>query len=361
MTGDRGRNTRVAHSSRAFTLIELLVVIAIIALLLGILLPSLGAARGLARQVVCSSNMKQQATAHLAYQSSNDEWIAGSPETSGWDAIGQGNSGQEAFNGAAIQGYDWMGPLASEMGLEGPGADIRARAGETEDEARSLRFDWYRNQLEFFQCPENRYESIPYPNSQGGLWTKGLMIAFNMSTQFTSSTKPPPFGTSPRSNDRRGYKPAGYAVGGSSMKALVFEGHRYAFQGIAPDYDHSINAGFGGAFGGVGPWRSSNRELDRSYAPGEPLRDFAWLLPDAQDWRPIAFRHSRSRPRGGLADSVQGNVAFFDGHVELMDDLQATNPNMWFPTGSILGDPNDFYNSTREEFSEMLDGEYVVP
>ncbi len=60
------------HPTRtAFTLIELLVVIAIVALLTGILLPTLNGARALTRRAVCASNLRQLAIANLGYAAEN--------------------------------------------------------------------------------------------------------------------------------------------------------------------------------------------------------------------------------------------------------------------------------------------------
>lgn len=57
-----------------FTLIELLVVIAIIALLIGILLPSLGSARDTAKALKCGTQLKQQGVGLASYMSDNAGW-----------------------------------------------------------------------------------------------------------------------------------------------------------------------------------------------------------------------------------------------------------------------------------------------
>ncbi len=62
---------------RGFTLLELLVVIAIIALLISILLPSLGAARDTARALKCSANLRSMGQAMGSYLHSNDDYFPG--------------------------------------------------------------------------------------------------------------------------------------------------------------------------------------------------------------------------------------------------------------------------------------------
>ena len=93
------------RNTGGFTLIELLVVIAIIALLVGLLLPSLGAAREAARVTKCAANARSVAQGVYTYNSTYKEvypahYLYASTNTGmDWDMADQQDSNPAALNG----------------------------------------------------------------------------------------------------------------------------------------------------------------------------------------------------------------------------------------------------------------------
>jgi|SRR5687768_1376948 prepilin-type processing-associated H-X9-DG protein/prepilin-type N-terminal cleavage/methylation domain-containing protein len=88
--------------SRAFTLVELLVVIGVVALLVGILLPALSAARNSAKTASCLSNLRQLALAAQVYaQNHNGRFPVARWGADAWDF--------SIVNGRAVPGLLWRG------------------------------------------------------------------------------------------------------------------------------------------------------------------------------------------------------------------------------------------------------------
>lgn len=113
---------------RGFTLIELLVVVSIITLLISLLLPTIGEVRRQARISSCVQNMKQHATATMAYAVSNDDELMNGPKSPGGTGFGSilGPRGRTAMLMAAndyeVNGFAWgdqgMYTLTSPYGYE---------------------------------------------------------------------------------------------------------------------------------------------------------------------------------------------------------------------------------------------------
>ena len=94
----------LSHS--AFTLVELLVVIGIIAVLLGVLLPSLSRARESGNRAKCLSNVRQLAAACIMYAAENDGRL---PDAM-WDNSNVSSGSPYSPRGSKYRGYG--GPYA---------------------------------------------------------------------------------------------------------------------------------------------------------------------------------------------------------------------------------------------------------
>ena len=128
----------MSQRQRAFTLIELLVVISIIALLVGILLPALGAARRTAQGMVCLSNIRQIGVGISGYAVENDSATPPS-QTGGYIPPGASK---------AIENREWTLLIQAYMVSDSDGTYTGAQATGTGQET-----------VDSFRCPTSPVDS----------------------------------------------------------------------------------------------------------------------------------------------------------------------------------------------------------
>ncbi len=98
---------------KGFTLIELLVVVAIIALLISILLPSLGRARELSKRAVCAANVRGIGQSCKVYANDfNEQWPISAALKPGAGYTRLGSVGKYILGTGAVNTPPVMGPVA---------------------------------------------------------------------------------------------------------------------------------------------------------------------------------------------------------------------------------------------------------
>jgi prepilin-type processing-associated H-X9-DG protein len=215
--------------------------------------------------------------------------------------------------------------------------------------------------LKVFTCPENDIVALPY-NLAGLNISAGRMVSYNAALGFLVEAKGTPGVTGCFSDWQLpdDYSPKVAKVGNPSEKIYIADGGRYSYLNHAPDVDLSCRGSNGGPFADQPPSDTYSRSWDRIRAPGNGGLN-------GIDPRIFAYRHGAHR-QGAGADQFKMQCGFFDGHVELLGDLESANPKFWYPKNTRLNVQPGTSEQSTETWKDVVSryyggkaGTYIIP
>jgi prepilin-type N-terminal cleavage/methylation domain-containing protein/prepilin-type processing-associated H-X9-DG protein len=350
---------KTCKNRSAFTLIELLVVVAIIALLIAILLPSLGKAKNLAKTAACGANARSIGQGMNVYAAQWDGAIPGSAYTSSYflfanQATGVFGSPVGSFSLACpniVSNFDWMSPIAAADGLP-------FEPGSTQPQ-RLKRFEQV-NSMKMFTCAANDLQALQFPTSTLGFsgtlpetsYCAAVLFLYGSSNTGTVDEVFTKDATLPI------YRPNINRVGNGSTKIFVADGAKFSNSQTVPDINlTAIASDFASQFVDDGAYNAYSHSWDRSQVPGNQNPGGGNF-----DARLYSYRHVRGTA-GGPAGSYKMNAVFFDGHAELLNDLESASPALWAPSGTLIPATASNANAQTDVVAKYFGGQpsFLVP
>ena len=298
-------------SKQGFTLIELLVVISIIALLVGILLPALGAARRSAQSAVCLGNMRSAGQALATYAANNRDWMPG-PNTSGAkivDGYTWGSNSNEP-----TQNMDWISAsMGDSLGLPGNVGERIVKIFNN-DMYCPANDAYYTDERDGTTPPGTTPESLRV-NSYGAILGFQWMPYF--ATGIDQNKLPQVVKPDGKAKNavvhNASYRPRVDLVGAASNKVYAMDGTRY-MEGNEITYNGYPWQDEGGNFMTSSPAIANG---------GDPYQYESNSNTPTDNSVRYAYRHNMAL-----------NAVFFDGHGANMKPDEATNLDLYFPSGS---------------------------
>ncbi|MBX3388432.1 MAG: type II secretion system protein [Phycisphaeraceae bacterium] len=363
MSDRNARRQEIAENSsspRAFTLIELLVVIAVIALLIGILLPSLGAARNAARSTVCLNNTRQIAIAVTSYTVDN-KWYPASyvyPDTEtgqSWKIADQKGTDPQfgylhwsfaLFNSGQVPQNAFECPSAFGRGAPrtnpGPLTEDRdpnqfvdpATANITDRQARRMAYGANgavipRNK--FYEEKGSRNNVLVGPSAvDGDRGGPGRVIlaadyAYSINNGWATI------------GDEKGYE--GGSDGFKSKSHRPFTPFRVRFGTGDPNEDYTVPAAKSKRYEypDVSDKATTDIKLKKDLGAGDMTNSKTTLN--------VVGRHHP----GGDASIGSANFVFFDGHADRMTVIDTISKRLWGNRYYSLSGDNTVYDPADDE------------